>query len=268
MNKPLSVLSDDVRPITAPCEKRVDLRGKVAVVTGAARGIGASIVRRLAARGADIVFTYRASRADADHLTTLLRDREGTTLAIQADSGKQDDVCQVFRAVAERFRRVDILVNNAGLAHQGEIDQFDLARFDEMMAVNIRGAYMATREAAALMPRGGRIVNIGSVSSDYAPYAGIVAYVMTKSALHGMTRGLARELGQRGITINTVQPGRIDTRMLRSVLADRYEQARATMPLGRFGDSDEVASLVEYLCSEGAAFITGANLRIDGGVSV
>lgn len=249
-------------------DPRMDLRGKVAVVTGASRGIGASIVRRLAARGADIVFTYHASKEDADALATSLRDREATILALQADSGSANDIRHLFREVAARFCRVDILINNAGLAHQGDLGELDLDHFDEMMAVNIKGAFMATREAAAMMPRGGRIVNIGSISSDYAPYTGTVAYVMTKSALHGMTRGLARELAKRGITINTVQPGRIDTFMLRRALADRFEQARSTMPLGRFGDSDEVASLVAYLCSEGAAFITGANLRIDGGVSV
>jgi 3-oxoacyl-[acyl-carrier protein] reductase len=230
--------------------------------------MGAAIAGRLGRAGAKVAITYRSSRQAAERLAGQLRAEGHEALAMAADSGSAAEISGAFAGIAERFGGIDILVNNAGLAHPGRIEDYDPARFDEMVAVNIKGVFVATREALAHMKRGGRVINIGSVSSDYVPYPGNAVYAMTKSAVDGLTRGLARELGGRGITINNVQPGRIDTRMLRDALAERFGQVRETMPLGRYGEADEVASLVEYLCGDQAGFITGATLRIDGGVSV
>jgi 3-oxoacyl-[acyl-carrier protein] reductase len=150
----------------------------------------------------------------------------------------------------------------------GPISDYSLDDLDEMIAVNIRGLFVATQEALRHMGEGGRIINIGSVSSDYMPIAGHAVYAMTKGAVASLTRALARELGPRGIAINNVQPGRIDTDLVRAIVGSKAEEVRKTIPVGRFGQTNEVASFVAYLASPEAAFVTGANLKIDGGVSL
>lgn len=244
------------------------LSEKVALVTGGARGIGASIAKRLSEEGAAVTITYAASKASAESLVKAIESNGGKALALWADSA---DVSSLKAAIAETvkaFGALDILINNAAIERPGIIFDYSLDDLDEMIAVNIKGLFVATQEAVRHMGEGGRIVNIGSISSDYMPFAGHAVYAMTKGAVASLTRGLARDLGPRGITVNNVQPGRVDTEMFRAGIGANADSERARMALRRFGKSDEVAGLVAYLTSPEAAFVTGANLKIDGGVSL
>jgi 3-oxoacyl-[acyl-carrier protein] reductase len=243
------------------------LSGKVALVTGGARGIGAAIAKRLSDEGAAVAITYVASREAADALVSAINRDGGRALAIRADSAVVDDVKIAVADTVKAFGRLDILVNNAGIGRLVPIETFALSDLDEMIAVNIRGLFVATQEAVRHMVEGGRVINIGSVSSDYVPIAGLAVYAMTKGAVASLTRGLARELGPRGITVNNVQPGRIDTDTLRSTGLS-VEQLTRTTALQRLGTSDEIAGLVAYLAGPEAAFMTGANLKVDGGTSL
>jgi 3-oxoacyl-[acyl-carrier protein] reductase len=244
------------------------LSEKVAIVTGGARGIGASIARRLSEEGAAVAITYLASGPQAEALVKDIERHGGRAMAIHADSGDIDSVRAAIAKTVEAYGRLDILVNNAAVNHSGTILDYTLGDLDEMIAVNIKGVFIATQEAVRHMHEGARIINIGSVSSDYMPIPGFAVYAMTKGAVASLTRGLARDLGPRGITINNVQPGRIDTELLREALGPRAEAVRKTIAVQRFGTVDEVAELVVYLASPAAAFITGANLKVDGGVSL
>ncbi|TFI53515.1 3-oxoacyl-ACP reductase FabG [Mastigocladus laminosus UU774] len=240
------------------------LTEKVALVTGGSRGIGAAIAKRLADDGAAVALTYTSSPQKADEVVRVIEAAGGRALAIRADS---TDVEAVKNAVAETvktFGRLDILVNNAGTAIMAPIDQFSLDDFDRLVAVNIKGVFVATQEAIRHMGEGGRIIMIGSVNSDIVPIAGVSVYALTKGAIASFTRGLARDLGPRGITVNNVQPGPVDTD-LNPADGSFAEGAKGIIALGRYGNSDEVASFVSYLASPEASFITGANLKIDGG---
>ncbi|MCP6760633.1 MAG: 3-oxoacyl-ACP reductase FabG [Fischerella sp. CENA71] len=241
-----------------------NLTDKVALVTGGSRGIGAAIAKRLADDGAAVALTYTSSPQKADEVVRVIEAAGGRALAIRADS---TDVQAVKNAVAETvktFGRLDILVNNAGTAIMAPIDQFSLDDFDRLVAVNVRGVFVATQEAIRHMGEGGRIIMIGSVNSDIVPIAGVSVYALTKGAIASFTRGLARDLGPRGITVNNVQPGPVDTD-LNPADSSFAEGAKGLIALGRYGQSDEVASFVSYLASPEASFITGANLKIDGG---
>ncbi|RCJ28444.1 oxidoreductase [Nostoc minutum NIES-26] len=240
------------------------LTGKVALVTGGSRGLGAAIAKRLADDGAAIALTYTTSPQKADEVVFAIESAGGQALAIRADSA---DVEAVKNAVAETvkvFGRLDILVNNAGVAALAPIDQFSMDDFDRLVAVNIKGVFVATQEAVRHMGEGGRIVTIGSINSDLVPFVGGSVYALTKGAIAGFTRGLARDLGPRGITVNNVQPGPTDTDMnpADGPFADGLKKMIA---LGRYGQSSEIAGMVSYLASPEAAFVTGASLKIDGG---
>ena len=167
-------------------------------------------------------------------------------------------------ATVQAFGGLDILVNNAGIATLAPIDEFKLAEFDRLIAVNVRGVFVAAQAAARHMKQGGRIINIGSVNSDLMPFAGGSVYALTKGAVASFTRGLARDLGPRGITVNNIQPGPVDTDM-NPADGSFAESMKSLMALGRYGRGDEVAAMVSYIAGPEAAFVTGASLKIDGG---
>ncbi|WP_205598066.1 3-oxoacyl-ACP reductase family protein [Caulobacter sp. 17J65-9] len=241
-----------------------DLKRKVALVTGGSRGIGAAIAKRLAADGAAVAITYTASSEKADAVVKAIEADGGKALAIQADAA---DPAQVKAAVArtvEALGGLDILVNNAGVLALGPIGELALEDFDRTLAVNVRGVFVASQEAQRHMKDGGRIINIGSVNSDIAPFPGLTAYSASKGAVAALTIALARELGPRGITVNNLQPGPVDTDM-NPAAGDFADTLRGIMALGRYGHADEIAGLVAYLASDQGGYVTGANLRIDGG---
>ncbi len=239
------------------------LAGKTALVTGGYRGIGAAIVRRLASDGARVAFTYAASSAAADELVAEVVHAGGTAMAIKADSAEPGEIEAAVDRTVEALGGLDIVVNNAGILIQGTVDSYPLADFDRMLAVNVRAAFVAVQTALTHLGEGGRIIINGSVAADRTGFSGSAVYSMTKAAIAGLVRGMARDLGPRGITVNVVQPGPIET----DIVSDENVRAmlRPMMALGRMGRGDEVASLVAYLARAEASFITGAALTIDGG---
>ncbi|WP_437675909.1 3-oxoacyl-ACP reductase family protein [Sorangium sp. So ce131] len=240
------------------------LKGKVALVTGGSRGIGAAIAKRLAHEGAAVAITYTASPAKAAEVVHAIEAAGGRAVAVRADSADVEAVRSAVAQTVKTFGRLDVLVNNAGVAAMAPIDQVSLEEFDRLMAVNVRGLFVATQEAVRHLGEGGRIINIGSVSGDVALAPGMAVYSATKGAVAGLTRGWARDLGARGITVNNVQPGPVDTDM-NPADGPLATQFKGQIAVQRYGQSDEVASLVAYLAGPESAFINGANLKIDGG---
>jgi 3-oxoacyl-[acyl-carrier protein] reductase len=239
------------------------LSGKAALVTGGSRGIGAAIVRRLAKDGAAVAFTYAASEEKAKALAAEIASQGGKALAIHADSADPKAIQQAVSQTVEVFGRLDILVNSAGILIPGTVDAYDLADFDRMVAVNVRAVFVATQAAVPHMQEGARVITIGSVVADRSGFAGSSVYSMTKGAVASLTRGLARDLGPRGITVNVVQPGPTATDMAPEAVIG--ERVSALMALGRMGKDSEIASLVAYLAGPDAGFVTGAALTADGG---
>ncbi|EPY8503319.1 3-oxoacyl-ACP reductase FabG [Pseudomonas aeruginosa] len=232
------------------------LAGKVAFVQGGSRGIGAAIVRRLAAEGASVAFTYVSSADKSRALAAELEGAGASILALHADSAD----------AAARFGRIDILVNNAAVLALGSVEELPLADFERTLAINVRSVFVATQAAVKHMGDGGRVISIGSTNAERMPFAGGATYAMSKSALVGLTKGLARDLGPRGITVNNVQPGPVDTDMNPDD-GDFAEALKGLMALPRYARSEEIASFVAYLAGPEAAYITGASLTIDGGFS-
>lgn len=240
------------------------LSGKVALIQGGSRGIGAAIVQRLAAEGAAVAFTYVSSTAKAKELQDSIIATGGKALAIQADSADAAAIRQAVNRTVQTFGRLDILVNNAGVLAVAALEDFTLEDFDQTLAINVRSVFIASQEAARHMGAGGRIINIGSTNADRMPFAGGGPYAMSKAALVGLTKGLARDLGPRGITINNVQPGPVDTDM-NPAHGEFAESLIPLMAVGRYGTAGEIASFVAYLAGPEAGYITGASLTIDGG---
>lgn len=239
------------------------LSEKVAFVAGGSRGIGAAIVRRLARDGASVVFTYSASSDRAKELVDEIKGAGAVALAIQADSADAASVKSAIAQAVDRFGRVDILVNNAGILVGGMVDDYRLEDFDRMFAVNVRAMFVATQAVLPHMPAGGRVINTGSIVAERAAFPGASVYAMTKGAISAMTKGLARDLAGRGITVNAIAPGPTDT----GILTDPQQHAfiEGLMPIGRLGTPDEVASLAAYLAGPESSFVTGSALTIDGG---
>jgi 3-oxoacyl-[acyl-carrier protein] reductase len=243
------------------------LTGRRALVTGGSRGIGAEIVRRLTADGAAVAFTYSASATDAEKLVAELTADGAKVVAIQADAADPaQSAAAVEQAVAE-LGGLDIVVNNAAVAHLAPIDDFPAEEFDRLVAINIGGVYWTTRTAIKHLGDGGRIINIGSINADRIPGPGLSVYGMTKGAVASFTRGLARDLGTRGITVNNVQPGPIDTDA-NPKEGDFAESLKLVTTQGRYGHTTDVASFVSFLAGPESGYITGANLNVDGGFTV
>lgn len=230
--------------------------GKSVLVLGGSRGIGAAIVRRFAAEGATVAFTYAGSKDAAEALA-----QESGASAHKADSAVRDEVVAAVRDAGP----LDILVVNAGVAMMGDPLTLDPDAVDRLFDINVRAPYHASVEAGRQMRDNGRIIIMGSINGDRAPAPGFTPYALSKSALQGLARGFARDFGRRGITVNVVQPGPVDTDM-NPADGPFAEQLRRSMAIGRYAHADEVAALVAFLASEDAAMITGSMQTIDGGL--
>ncbi len=238
--------------------------GKVALVTGGSRGIGAAIAKRLASQGAAVAITYASNGISAEEVVSSIRSAGGKAIAIQANSAKTEDIKHAVAETVKQLGGLDILVNNAGVATMAPIDDFAEADFDHLLAVNVKGVFVAVQEALRHMKSGGRIINIGSINAEIVPFPGMSVYSLSKGAIATFTRGLARDLGARGITANNIQPGPVDTDM-NPADGDFADTLRGIMALPRYGKAEEIAGLVAYLASEEAAYVTGASWNIDGG---
>lgn len=242
------------------------MAGKVALVTGGSRGIGAAIVRRLAEDGFTVAFTYVNGTAAAETLTGDLKKSGLDATAVRADSADAAALPAAIDELVARFGRIDLLVNNAGIAPDGTIDDVPVETIDHALAVNTRAVLLASRAAAKHMKGGGRIVSIGSCLAERVPYPGITLYAMTKSALNGLTKGLARDYGPRGITVNLVQPGSTDTDM-NPANGETAELQVAHTALGRYGQPSDVAAMVAFLAGKDGGNVTGAMIAVDGGAN-
>ncbi len=243
-----------------------ELTGKIAFVTGGSRGIGAAIVRRLAADGANVAFTY-VSPSSAEGAQALARElsTDGRrALAIQADASDADAVRQAIEQAIAELGPVDVLVNNAGVFITGPIGEARLDDYERTMDINVRAPFVAIQAAQAVMPDGGRIINIGSCLAARAGRPGVALYSASKSALVGLTQGLARDLGPRGITVNVVHPGPIDTDMNPADGAHAGDLV-AVLALPHYGETRDIAGMVAFLAGPEGRYITGASLAVDGG---
>jgi NAD(P)-dependent dehydrogenase (short-subunit alcohol dehydrogenase family) len=242
------------------------LNGKVAFVTGGSRGIGAAIVRRFAADGADVAFTYvsASSAAPAQALVQELMAQGRRVRAIQADSADAAAVKLAVETAIRELGPVDVLVNNAGIFLTGHIGDTSLDDYERTMDINVRAPFVAIQAVQASMPDGGRIINIGSCLAERAGRAGVALYAASKSALVGLTQGLARDLGPRGITANVVHPGPIDTDM-NPADGDRAANMVAVLSLSHYGEARDIAGTVAFLAGPEGRYITGASIAVDGG---
>lgn len=242
------------------------LKGKIALVTGASRGIGAAIAKRLAQDGADIAISYVSSKQKADELVKELKALGIRSEAFQADQAKTDEVEKMVKEVVKHFGRIDILVNNAGVFSKGALGDSttDVKALMRQQAINLDGVVAATRTAVSSMPEGGRIILIGSILGERVPSAGLADYSATKAALTAYAKGWARDLGPKNITVNNIQPGPINTDMNpdNTASADHARQGNA---LGRYGKPEEVAAAVAFIAGPEASYITGTTLSVDGG---
>lgn len=245
----------------------MELQGKTAIVTGASRGIGAAIAKRLAADGAYVAVNYGSSAADAEAVVAAIESAGGKAFSVQADMSSSEGVRDLFAATDKQFTdKLDILVNNAGYFALGELDDSSDEDFDKTVNLNVRAVFLAAREGLNRMQSGGRIINIGSIFGERMPLPGVGLYTMSKFAVAGFTRAWARDLGPRGITVNCIQPGPIDT----ALNPADGEFAPAITPLtalGRYGETGEVADLVAFVASPRASYMTGACINVDGGVN-
>ena len=242
------------------------LAGKVAVVTGGSRGIGAAIARRLAADGASVAITYTKDAAAAASVVKEIERAGGKAITIQADAADADAVKAAIDKTVAKFGRLDVLVNNAGTAIPKKFEEATLEEMGRVIDINIRGVFVATQAALKHMQDGGRIIMIGSSVGERVLAPGLVPYAATKGAVKIFTQGLAREVGSRGITVNNVQPGPIDTD-LNPASGDWAVPQKAVTALNRYGHVDDIASMVAFVAGPEASYVTGANLTVDGGTN-
>ncbi|WP_406063688.1 SDR family oxidoreductase [Streptomyces sp. NBC_01077] len=240
------------------------MNGTAVLVTGGSRGIGAATAVRLAQEGADVAFTYVQDEARAKEVAARIEATGRKALPLRADAGDAGDAAGAVNWAADALGRLDVLVNNAGAGVLGPLESLALTDVDRVLAVNVRGAFLASQAAAGRLPEGGRIITIGSCMTQRVPGPGGVLYAMSKTALIGLTKSLARELGGRGITANVVHPGPTDTDM--NPADGPYADGQTAMTaLGRFGTADEVAAMVAFLAGPEGRYVTGAEFSVDGG---
>jgi 3-oxoacyl-[acyl-carrier protein] reductase len=243
-----------------------DLTQKVALVTGGSRGIGAAIAKRLAADGADVAITYTKGADAAASVVKEIQRAGRKAIAIQADAADAGAVEAAVEKTVAAFGRLDVLVNNAGIAIPKKFEETTLEELDRVIDINVRGTFIATKAALKRLNNGGRIIMIGSCVGERTMTPGLVPYSATKGAVKMFTQGLAREVGSRGITVNNIQPGPIDTD-LNPAAGDWAIPQKAATALDRFGSAEEVAALVAFVAGPEASYITGANLTVDGGTN-
>lgn len=244
-----------------------NLQGKIALVTGGSRGIGAATARSLAKAGADVAISYASSADKADAVVRELEALGVRAVAFRADQADSVQTAALVDKVVAHFGRLDILVNNAGVALYGAVDgKTDIAALNNLWAVNVLGVAAAVRAAAAVMSEGGRIVTVGSTAGSRMPFAGLSDYGAGKAALTGYTKGWARDLAPRKITVNAVRPGPIDTDM-NPDNGTYGEYVKTAIPLGRYGKPEEVAAAIVFLATPEAGYITGTTIDVDGGQS-
>jgi 3-oxoacyl-[acyl-carrier protein] reductase len=242
------------------------LDGKIALITGGSRGIGAAIAKRLASDGASVAITYAKDAAAATLVVKAIEDSGGKAIALQADSADAEAVKGAVEKTVATLGRLDVLVNNAGTAIPKSFEETTLEEMDRMIDINFRGILVATQTALKHMNDGGRIIMIGSCVGERVLTPGLVAYSATKGAVKMFTQGLSREVGSRGITVNNVQPGPIDTD-LNPAAGDWATPQKAVTALNRYGHVDEVAALVSFVAGPESSYVTGANLTVDGGTN-
>jgi len=242
------------------------LEGKTALVTGASRGIGAAIAKRLAGDGAKVAITYARGAESAASVINAIESAGGKAIAIQADATDPKAVRAAIEKAVSSLGKLDILVNNAGTAIPKKFEETTLEEIDQVINLNIRGVFLTTQAALKQMNNGGRIISIGSCVGERMMTPGLVPYSATKGAIRMFTQGLSREVGDRGITVNNVQPGPIDTD-LNPATGDWAVPQKAVTALNRYGNVQEVAALVAFIASPEASYITGANLTVDGGTN-
>ncbi len=246
------------------------LAGKVAVVTGASKGIGAAIARHLAGEGAAVVVNYASSKAGADQVVSDITKKGGKAVAVQADMSKQADIQRLFAETKKAFDKLDILVNNAGIYEFLPLENVTAEAFHKMFDLNVLGLLLASQEAVKHFgPSGGNIVNISSVAATLAPPTASV-YSATKAAVNAITRSLAQELGPRKIRVNSINPGMIETEGFHAAgnaESDFRKQTEAQTPLGRIGQPQDIAPMAVFLASPDSAWITGQSFYINGGGS-
>ncbi len=241
-------------------------KNKVAIVTGGGRGMGVAITNRLAAEGATVVLTYSKSRDQAEGVAAKINASGGRALAVEADSANPQAIIDAVATTITEFGKIDMLVNNAGIYIGKDFEDHTLEDYEQIMAVNVRAVYVASLAAVKHIPAGGRIITIGSNMAVSALSPQTTLYTMSKAALAGFTRGLARDLGNKEITVNLVQPGPIDTDMNRPD-TDHADFLKSRMALSEYGTGDDIAGLVAYLASDEGKFITGTAITIDGGLN-
>ena len=242
------------------------LEGKIALITGGSRGIGAAIAKRLAADGAAVVITYAKDGKAASAVVEAIEGAAGRALAIQAEATNAEAVKGAVEKTVKTFGRLDVLVNNAGTAIPKPFEETTLEEMDRVLDINVRGVFVATQAALKHMKSGARIIMIGSSVGERNHMPGLVPYSATKGAVKMFTQGLSREVGGRGITVNNIQPGPIDTD-LNPASGDWAVPQKAATALDRYGSVDEVAALVAFVAGPESSYITGANLTVDGGVN-
>jgi 3-oxoacyl-[acyl-carrier protein] reductase len=242
----------------------IDLKGKRALITGGSRGIGAAIALVLAENGADVAFTYQNAAEKAKNVVKSIEAAGRRAVAIQADSADPEAVARSVKEALSALGGIDILVNSAAIGHSGMIADVDLGEYQRVMDINVRAPVLFAKAVIPHLGEGGRIITIGSALGERVPFPGITTYAMSKAALTSFTRGLSRELGPKGITVNLIQPGATDTDS-NPADGEAADFQRSLTSLGRYAEPREIGNAVAYLASPAASIITGATLTVDGG---